>query len=189
LIGNALADAYAVLYGFSPVAAGVIFGLIWQPMVVFGFQWSMVPVIISNISNYGADSLLPLLGPAVMGQAGAALAVSLISKNMKMKALAMSGSVTAVLGITEPVLYGVTIPLKRPMVAACIAGAIGGGIVGTSHAGAVSFAFPSMISLVVYFGNGFPTYFFALIVGFITAFLLTLIFRFKEPVYEKDENK
>jgi PTS system beta-glucosides-specific IIC component len=189
LIGDGLAKAYALLYGFSPVLAGVIFGLIWQPMVVFGMQWGMVPVIISNISNYGVDTILPMLGPAVMGQAGAAMAVSFLTKNKKLKPVAFSGSVTAILGVTEPVLYGVTIPLKRPMAAACIAGAIGGGIVGASHAGAVSFAFPSMVSLVVYFGKGFWTFFFALLLGFVLGFLLTYVFRFQDPVEAVTEPK
>lgn len=182
MIGEALAGVYALLYNLSPVAAGVIFGLIWQPMVVFGLQWGLVPVIIDNISTLGMDSILPLLGPAVMGQAGAALAVSILTKDKELKTISMSGSVTAILGITEPVLYGVTVPLKRPMIAACIAGAIGGGIVGTSSASAVSFAFPSMVTLVVYFGEGFWTFLIAMVIGFILGFVLTLIIRFEEPV-------
>ncbi|MBB2183902.1 PTS transporter subunit EIIC [Lachnospiraceae bacterium MD1] len=182
MIGEALAGVYALLYNLSPVAAGVIFGLIWQPMVVFGLQWGLVPVIIDNISTLGMDSILPLLGPAVMGQAGAALAVSILTKDKELKSISMSGSITAILGITEPVLYGVTVPLKRPMIAACIAGAIGGGIVGTSSASAVSFAFPSMVTLVVYFGEGFWTFLIAMVIGFILGFVLTLIIRFEEPV-------
>jgi PTS system beta-glucosides-specific IIC component len=62
------------------------------------------------------------------------------------------------------------------MIAACIAGAIGGGLVGTSNAGAVSFAFPSVISLIVYLGDGFLTYVIALVAAFIIGFLLTYIF-------------
>lgn len=182
MIGEALAGVYALLYNLSPIAAGVIFGLIWQPMVVFGLQWGLVPVIIDNISTLGMDSILPLLGPAVMGQAGAALAVSILTKDKELKSISMSGSITAILGITEPVLYGVTVPLKRPMIAACIAGAIGGGIVGTSSASAVSFAFPSMVTLVVYFGEGFWTFLIAMVIGFILGFVLTLIIRFEEPV-------
>lgn len=182
MIGEALAGVYALLYNLSPIAAGVIFGLIWQPMVVFGLQWGLVPVIIDNISTLGMDSILPLLGPAVMGQAGAALAVSILTKDKELKSISMSGSITAIQGITEPVLYGVTVPLKRPMIAACIAGAIGGGIVGTSSASAVSFAFPSMVTLVVYFGEGFWTFLIAMVIGFILGFVLTLIIRFEEPV-------
>lgn len=182
LVGDGLAAVYKLLYDFSPVLAGSIFGLIWQPMVVFGFQWGLVPVIINNINTYGVDSILPLLGPAVLGQAGAAMAVSMLTKNKKMKTVAFSGAISAILGVTEPVLYGVTIPLKRPMVAACIAGAIGGGVVGTSRAGALSFAFPSMVSLVVYFGEGFWTFLFACVLGFVIGFVLTYLFRFSDVV-------
>lgn len=184
IIGTVLADAYAILYGLSPILAGTILGLIWQPMVVFGLHWGMLPVIIDNISVHGVDTILPLLGPAVMGQAGAAMAVSILAKNKNRKSLAFSGSITAILGITEPVLYGITIPLKRPMIAACIAGAIGGGIVGSAHAGAVSFAFPSVLTLVVYFGKGFWTFLFSLALGFVIAFILTMLFGIKEPDLE-----
>jgi PTS system beta-glucosides-specific IIC component len=176
MISDILAAAFSAVYGLSPVIAGVILGFLWQPIVVFGLQWGVVPVIINNITTTGIDHILPILGPGVMGQAGAALAVSFITKNAKRKALAMSSSVTAILGVTEPALYGITIPLKRPMIAACIAGAIGGGLVGTSNAGAVSFAFPSVISLIVYLGDGFLTYVIALVAAFIIGFLLTYIF-------------
>lgn len=184
LFGNLLAGAYSLLHGFSPVVSGAIFGLIWQPMVVFGLQWGLVPVIIENIRTLGADTILPTLGAAVMGQAGAAMAVSLITKNKKLKILAMSCSITAILGVTEPVLYGITVPLKRPMLAACIAGAVGGAFVGTSHATALAFAFPSFISLVVYLGEGFWTFLLSLFVGFIIGFILTFLFKFKDPENE-----
>lgn len=181
LIGNILADAYSALYGLSPALAGAVFGFIWQPMVVFGVQWGMIPVIIQHISVNGIDTILPLLGPAVMGQAGAAMAVSLLSKNKNRKALAFSCGVTAILGVTEPALYGVNVPLKRPMLAACIAGAIGGAIVGNAHAGAVSFAFPSILTLVVYLGKGFWTFFICLLLDFVLGFVLTMLFGIKEP--------
>jgi PTS system beta-glucosides-specific IIC component len=180
LIGDGLSGAYTAIYTFSPVVAGAIFGLIWQPIVVFGFHWGMVPVILDHINTLGTDSFLPLVGPAVMGQAGAAMAVSILAKNKKLKSVALSSSITAILGVTEPVLYGISIPLKRPMIAACIAGAIGGAIVGTSHAGALSFAYPSMISLVVYFGEGFWTFLFAMIAAFFISLILGLLLRFQE---------
>lgn len=180
LVGDGLARLYSVLYEFNPILTGVIFGLIWQPMVVFGFQWGLVPVIINNITMHGYDTILPLLGPAVFGQAGAALAVSFLTKKKDFKSVAVSSSITAILGVTEPALYGVNLPLKRPMVAACIAGAIGGGIVGTSTASAISFAFPSVISMIVYLGNGFGTFLTACILGFLIGFSLTFLFRIKE---------
>ncbi len=188
LVGNGLSSAYSALYQFSPIVAGAIFGLIWQPMVVFGFHWGMVPVIIEHINTLGVDSFLPLCGPAVMGQAGAAMAVSLMTKNKKHKTVAFSSSITAILGVTEPVLYGITIPLKRPMIAACIAGAIGGAVVGTSNARALAFAYPSMVSLVVYFGDGFWTFFLSMIAAFFISLILTFLLKFKESDFGSEES-
>jgi PTS system beta-glucosides-specific IIC component len=184
MIGSGLADAYSALYNFNPILAGAIFGMIWQPMVVFGFQWGMVPVIIEHVNTLGFDTFLPLVGAGVMGQAGAAMAVSILAKNKKLKTVALSGSITAILGVTEPVLYGISIPLKRPMIAACIAGAIGGAFVGTSNARAVAFAFPSMISLVVYLGDGFFTFLFSMVAGFFIALILGLLLRFNEADFK-----
>ncbi|MDF2542961.1 MAG: protein-L-isoaspartate O-methyltransferase [Herbinix sp.] len=181
-IGNSLANAYSYAYHFSPILAGFCLGLAIQPMVIFGLQWGIMPVIISNFALYGFDTILPFYGPPVMGQAGAAFAVSLLTKNKRMKSIATSGVITAFLGATEPILFGVTVPLKRPLLAACIAGGIGSGIIGTSHATATAFAFPAITTLVVYFGDGFWTYVIANILAFIIGFILTLIFKFKDIV-------
>ncbi len=180
VIGSGLAGAYAAIYNLSPILAGVVFGFIWQPMVVFGLQWGMVPVIIEHVNTLGYDTFLPFCGAGVMGQAGAAMAVSILAKNKKLKTVALSSSITAILGVTEPVLYGISVPLKRPMAAACIAGAIGGAIVGTSSARAMAFAFPSVLTLVVYLGEGFFSFLLSMIVAFFVALVLGLLFRFNE---------
>lgn len=189
LLGDTIAGAYSLIYNLSPIVAGAIFGFIWQPAVIFGCHWGMVPAIINNINTHGVDTFLPMVGPAVMGQAGAAMAVSIMSKNNKRKAIALSGSFAAILGVTEPVLFGITVPLKRPMLAACIAGGVGGAIVGTSNAGALAFAFPSMASLVVYIGDGFWVFFFAMILAFFISFILTVLFRFNEEDCDSEKKK
>lgn len=186
-VGAGLSAAYSAIYGFSPILAGAVFGLIWQPMVVFGFHWGMVPVILEHINTVGVDSFLPLCGAGVMGQAGAATAVSILAKNKRLKTVAISGAITAIMGVTEPVLYGINIPLKRPMIAACLAGAIGGAIVGTSGAGAVAFAYPSMLSLVVYLGDGFWTFLFSMIAGFVIGLILGLLLGFNEADFKTEE--
>lgn len=180
IIGDGLASAYELLYNFSPVVAGICLGFVWQPMVVVGLQWGIVPVIINNISVYGADTLLPMLGPAVFAQAGVAAAVSIMTKNKKLKSIGISASITAILGTTEPVLFGISIPYKTPMLAACISGAIGGGIVGYFKSKAVSFAFPSLLTMVVYMGEGFAAFLVSCILCFFIAFGLMFVFRFKE---------
>ena len=187
LIGNGLSDAYSAIYNFNPVIAGAIFGLIWQPVVVFGLHWGMVPVILEHVSTLGRDSFLPLVAAAVTGQAGAAMAVSIMAKNKKLKTVALSCGITALLGVTEPTLYGITVPLKRPMIAACIGGSIGGAIVGTSNAGAVAYAYPSLVSLVVYFGEGFWTMLISMVVGFVIGMAMTFLLRFNEADFKAGE--
>ena len=184
MIGNGLSDAYSAIYNFNPVIAGAIFGLIWQPVVVFGLHWGMVPVILEHVSTLGRDSFLPLVAAAVTGQAGAAMAVSIMAKNKKLKTVALSCGITALLGVTEPTLYGITVPLKRPMIAACIGGSIGGAIVGTSNAGAVAYAYPSLVSLVVYFGEGFWTMLISMVVGFVIGMAMTFLLRFNEADFK-----
>lgn len=180
LFGDALASIYAILYNFSPLIAGICLGFIWQPMVVVGLQWGLVPVIIDNLITSGVDTILPMLGPAVFAQAGVAAAVSIITKNKKLKSVGISGAITALLGTTEPVLFGISIPYKTPMLAACLAGAIGGGIVGAAGSEAISFAFPSLITMVVYMGKGFSAFLTSCILCFFIAFGLMFIFRFKD---------
>ena len=187
LISDALAYVYALLYNFSPMLAGICLGFVWQPMVVVGLQWGMVPVIMNNITVYGADTILPMLGPAVFAQAGVAAAVSIMTKDKKLKSIGISSSITAILGTTEPVLFSISIPYKTPMLAACISGAIGGGIVGYFKSKAVSFAFPSLITMVVYMGEGFTAFLVSCILGFIIAFGLMFVFRFKEKDVLEEE--
>jgi PTS system beta-glucosides-specific IIC component len=187
IIGDALAHAYALLYNFSPMLAGVCLGFVWQPMVVIGLQWGMVPVIINNLAVYGMDTILPMLGPGVFAQAGAAAAVSIMAKDKKLKSIGISSSITAILGTTEPVLFSISVPYKTPMLAACISGAIGGGIVGHFQSRAVSLAFPSLITMVVYMGEGFTAFLVSCILSFIIAFGLMFVFRFKEKDILEEE--
>jgi len=177
MIGDVLAKGFFIIYDFNPILAGAFLGFIIQPMVVVGCHWSIVPVCIANIMNYGGDPILPLMGAAVLAQGGAALAVGLMYQNPEDKRVAFSAALVAILGISEPAIYGVNLKLGRPMLAACIAGGIGGGIAGLSGSQAVSFAFPSFATAIVYFGEGFGMFMMSMVVGFGAGFILTMVQR------------
>lgn len=93
----------------------------------------------------GSDSMLPLLVPAVLAQAGAALGVFLMTKETKLKAISGSAFVAGLFGITEPAIYGVNLPKKRPFVFGCVAGALGAAVIGYFNVRVYSFAMPSML--------------------------------------------
>ena len=174
-IGGFLTDLFNILYDFSPILAGVFMGFFIQPMVVMGAHWSIVPVSIASISAVGYDVILPLLGGAVYGQAGASLAMALIYKDKEQKSIAYQASFSAALGVTEPALFGVTVRNPRAMLSACIAGGLGGAIVGYAGTHCTSFAFPSFITCVAYVGQGFGWFLLSMFVAFPIGFLLTYL--------------
>lgn len=175
-IGDALTNAFFHIYDWNAVVAGAFMGMIIQPMVVVGAHWSLIPIVLANIAALGYDNILPLLGGAVYGQAGAALAVGILYKHNKEKRrMAYQASFTAALGVTEPALFGVNVPLGRPMLAACMAGACGGAIAGFAGTHCLSFAFPSFITCVAYVGDGFALFLVSMIVCFPLGFLFTML--------------
>ncbi|SQC02935.1 PTS transporter subunit EIIC [Clostridium tetanomorphum] len=180
LLGNVLANLYSIVYNFSPVMAGVCLGFLIQIMVIFGFHWSLVPLAINNIALYGYDTILALMGPAAFAQAGAAFAVYLKTNNRNLKTVSLSATISAIFGVTEPALFGVNLPLKKPMIFVCIGGAIGGGIAGATGASAISFAFPGLATLPVFLGKGFIGFVLACTVGLIISFLLTFSIKFED---------
>lgn len=140
-----LAHGYELLYSASPVVAGLIMGACWQIFVIFGLHWGFVPILLNNMAVMGSDSMMPLLVPAVLAQAGAALGVFLMTRDTKLKAIAGSAFTAGIFGITEPAIYGVNLPKKRPFVFGCVAGALGAAIIGYFQVRVYSFAMPSML--------------------------------------------
>lgn len=179
LIGNALTFIFEILYEFSPILAGAFMGFVIQPMVCIGAHWSIVPVCINNIATNGYDMILPLLGAAVYGQAGSALAIAFLydktEKNREKRQGAFQASLAAVLGVTEPALFGVNVAIMRSMVTACAAGALGGAMVGAAGTRCSSFAFPSFLTCVVYVGPGFGVFLLSMVVGFGAAFAMIFL--------------
>lgn len=127
---HGLAAGYQWLYALFPVLAGAVMGSLWQVFVIFGLHWGFIPLMLNNLSVLGYDSMLPLLLPAVMGQVGAVLGVMLRSRDSKQRSLAASAATAGLFGITEPAIYGINLPAKRPFLFACIGGALGGMVVG-----------------------------------------------------------
>ncbi|RRK10200.1 PTS beta-glucoside transporter subunit IIABC [Lactiplantibacillus garii] len=176
LIGNGLATGVMAIYNFMPIVAGIIMGAFWQVFVIFGVHWTFVPLMMNNIAKMGYDTLLPILSAAVLSQAGAALAVFFRSKDTKMKALAGSSFVTALFGITEPTIYGVTLKLKRPFYCAIAGGALGGAIIGAAGTHASSFTLPSLLALPTFLGRGFMGEVIGLLVAFLGGLFFTMFF-------------
>ncbi|MDH6364993.1 PTS system beta-glucosides-specific IIC component [Enterococcus sp. PF1-24] len=190
IVGNLLGDAYNAIYNLSPVIAGAVIGGFWQVFVMFGMHWGLIPIMMLNLgeSGVGFDTMQPMLLPAVLAQGGAALAVFLKSKNVNLKGVALSTGLTTIFGITEPAVYGVTLPLKKPFIAACIGGAVGSAFVAFQGVRNYVFGLASVFSLPGFIEpgssdtSGMMYSVISMVIAAVIAFILTLVLGFDDPV-------
>jgi len=138
-----------------PWVAGAVMGAFWQVFVMFGVHWGLVPVMIAQYNDPGFSLMAGPIFPAVLAQAAATLGVMIRTRSMKMRELAGPASLSGFLaGITEPGIYGVNLPLKRPFLYGCIGGAVGGVIVAAGNGASTSFVFPSLIGIPALIDHG-----------------------------------
>ena len=139
-----LANGYQAVYVVAPWLAGAALGGLWQVCVIFGLHWGLVPLMINNLNVLGHDSMLPIILPAVLAQVGAVLGIFLATRDARQKVLAGSAFSAGLFGITEPAIYGLTLPLRRPFIFGCFSGALGGAITAFSNSATYSFGLPNI---------------------------------------------
>lgn len=151
-----------------------------------GRALGITPVTVGNYATLGYDTFTGLQASAVFAMAGAVLGVYLKSKDAEMKRVALSAGMTGLFGITEPAIYGVALRLKRPMVCACMAGAVGGAIAGSFNAVSWSYCIPGIAVLPVFFKEGHLPQFLGFVLSISVAFVLGAVFTwfagFKEEI-------
>lgn len=180
-VGEGIANLINWLSESNGWITGLVVGGIWNVFVVFGLQWAVNPIMISNISALGFDKVVPLTGAANFGIAGAAFAVLLKSKNKKMKSFSLSALLSIFFaGITEPAIYGVGMKLKRPFIGGIIGGAVGGAYIGGMGVKSYAFVFGGLTTLPAFVGSTFVHYIIGLVICFVVGAIATYILGFKE---------
>lgn len=175
-----LSDASFAIYNFSPALAGVVLGGPWLLIVMFGLHWAFIPVFINNLVSTGTEPTLGLLMANQMAVAGAAIAVAIRSKSILRRELGYSTGFSALLGVSEPAIYGLLLPLKKPFIAAIIGGSAGGlvaALFGTTYYAfgwTGIFALPSVINPAG-MDEGFWGGLFSMTIGFVVGLVLTLV--------------
>ncbi len=179
--GSLLGQATLAIYNVSPLIAGLLLGGFWQVFVIFGLHWGLVPIAFNNVATLGYDTILATVFAASFAQTGAVLAILLKTKNQKLKSLSIPAFISGIFGVTEPAIYGITLPLKKAFIMSCIAAGIGGAIAGATNVtgyiigGLGIFGIPSYIS-----PEGIDMSFYgaiiSIVVGFIAGLVLTLLF-------------
>lgn len=184
-----IAEAVMTVRNFSPMLAGAIVGLTWQILVIFGLHWGFIPVYINNIMTLGYDNVMMPFFACTFATSAAVLAVFFKTKDRKLKEMALPNFISGIFGVTEPAIYGITLPLKTPFVISCIAGCIGGGFYGAFNfrkfmmGGMGIFEFPAMIEPDGGMGNLIVAVV-GVVITMAVAFVATMIF-----YKDKDEEK
>jgi beta-glucoside PTS system EIICBA component len=180
-VASGLAKLVIFLNGTSGLILGALIGAGWTYLVILGVHASVVPIMMNNFATLGYDTIRPPVACATFAQGGAAFGVFLRARNKKTKAFALSCIVPMMLGgITEPIIYGLSIRYKRPLIAATIGGCISGAFMGAMTVKAMAYIFPSLITLPAFFGETFVYYLIGISMSFVITTVLTFILGFEE---------
>ncbi len=165
-------------FTFAPWLAGAVMGGFWQVFVLFGLHWGLVPGMLNELSTQGYSLLMGPLVAAVLSQAAATLAVLFRTRNKARRTVAGPAALSGFLaGITEPAIYGVNLPLKKPFYFGIAGGVVGGAIAAAGGSGATSFVFASLLALPAYASVGsFALQLIGTAVAVVIAFTLTFFF-------------
>ena len=189
-LNDLVASGAAIIDGKASWLIPMLMGGLQPFLVITGTAWAMTPIATSQLTRNGFEMIN---GPGMLAsniaQGAATLCVAFKTKNKNLKQLASSAGFTALLGITEPSLYGVTLKLKKPLIAAMIGGGCAGIYAGL--AGLVRYAFvsPGLAALPAFIGENPMNIVHALItcaIAIVVTFALTWIMGFDDPVDETD---
>lgn len=172
---------------FSPLLAGGIVGFTWQILVIFGMHWGFIPVYINNVMTLGYDNVMMPFFACTFATSAVVLAIFFKTKDKKLREMAIPNFISGIFGVTEPAIYGILLPLKKPFIISCIAGGIGGAFYGQFNfrkfilGGMGIFELPNMMNPDGTMGNMIVALV-GIAISMAVGFFLTMLFyKDKEP--------
>lgn len=179
---------------FSPLLAGAIVGFTWQILVIFGMHWGFIPVYINNVMTLGYDNVMMPFFACTFASSAVVLAIFFKTKDKKLKEMAIPNFISGIFGVTEPAIYGILLPLKKPFIISCIASGIGGAFYGFFNlrkfitGGMGIFELPAMIEPDGGMGNLIVALS-GIAISMVVAFVLTMVLYKEKEAREAKEVK
>lgn len=174
IVGNALAVVFNYLAENAAWAPALLVGGLLPVMVMFGIHNGVAPLGVMQMANLGYDSIF---GPGCvcsnMAQAAAGTVVAIRARNSKERQIASSGAITAYMGITEPLLYGVNLPAKYPLYASMIGGACGGLYAGLTHTHRFATGSSGLPAILLYIGDNTMQFFWNIVIAIIISVVVS----------------
>lgn len=192
IVGDAVASVIILLDTKASWLVPTIMGAFSPLIVMTGMHYSLIPPAMTSLTMNGFETFL---GPGMLAsniaQGAAGLAVAMRTKNKELKQIAFSGGITGVFGITEPILYGCNLKLKKPLYAVLIGGGAAGFYAGITGIKSFAFISPGLFALPGYIssnsGANFINAIITAVIAFVVTFVVTLMLGFEDPKEEVDE--
>ena len=148
---DGLTNLFQAIMNFNPIVFGLVLGILWQVLVMFGMHWALVPLAILDVATNGSSIILSAAILPCFTQTGVLGAIMLKTKEEKVRTISMPAFISSIFGVTEPAIYGVTLPMKTPFYISCgVSGLMGAAMMALdiktySIGGLGVFVFPSLI--------------------------------------------
>lgn len=177
MVGKGLSVVFLWLGTNASWAPPLLVGALFPVMVMFGIHHGVAPVGTMSIMQLGYDAIW---GPGIVcsniAQGVAALITSVMTKDAKARQIGIPAGITALMGTTEPVLYGINLPKKYPLIAAMIGGGVGGLFAGITHTRRFAFGSSGIPAVVMYIGENTLQYFYQIIIALVISAVVSAIF-------------
>ena len=179
IISEAIAHGATWAIDRGGMLVGAVLAGTFLPLVLTGLHQGLVPIHVELVQAHGYNALLPILAMAGVGQVGAAIAVLMKTRNTRLKKVIKGALPVGLLGIGEPLIFGVTLPLGKPFLGACLGGAVGGALI----------SYAKVVTVITFGISGLPLaltivtgkvmiYLLGYLVAVIACFLFFLLVRF-----------
>ncbi|WP_428775535.1 sucrose-specific PTS transporter subunit IIBC [Vibrio sp.] len=184
-LGFLLGDGLNWLYDSAGFIGGALFGFVYAPFVITGMHHSFIAIetqLLADIAVTGGTFIFPIAAMSNVAQGAAALAVGLTSKDLKLKGIAMPSGVTALLGITEPAMFGVNLKLRYPFIAAITGAAISSAFITLFNVKAQALGAAGLPGIISINPTQIGYYVAGMAISFVVAFGLTLVLAQRQKV-------
>ncbi|WP_240371734.1 PTS transporter subunit EIIC [Anoxybacteroides rupiense] len=181
-ISDLITKGLVSLIDAGGILSGIILAGTFLPLVVTGLHQGLTPVHMELIQSIGDDPLLPILAMGGAGQVGAAFAIYFKTKNAQLRKIIKGGLPVGILGIGEPLIFGVTLPLGRPFVTACLGAAVGGAFQAYFHVATIAIGVSGLPLAFLVHAQQIVYYLIGLLIAYLFGFIFTYLFGFNEAM-------
>lgn len=187
--GKGIATGFLFLYMKAGVLAGALLGGAFPFIILTGMHTGFFPVMIESITQTGFDYILAIAIASNSAQAGAVFAVFLLARNKALRGTAGAAAISAVIGITEPALFGVSARLRKPLIAVSIGGAAGGAFMAWFKVGSAGIGTGPLAGMPFFFGPQFMHYVMGSVLAFTVGMVLCYVIKFDESVLSVNQEQ